>query len=172
MRLPKPKEKVWIRLWWYKKMPSVEEVGLKVAGKGAAPPTFAPSITSTQLRTSSDTHLFNYFADSSLLLSNVAWINLGSLANWLSVLITPIYGIMARSNGIKMHWLLFSATQSWSQWHSRRHSPAISVDILHLSFLDFRFLSQKSPAFSTVRENIYIYFNGKQEHKHLKQTLY
>lgn len=111
---------------------------------------------------------FNYFADSSLLLSNVAWINLGFLANWLSVLITPIYGIMAQSNGIKMHWLLFSVTQSRSQWQS----PAVSMGMLHLSFLDFRVLSQKPSAFSTIRENInfFFFFYVKQEHKQLKQN--
>lgn len=114
---------------------------------------------------------FNYFADSSLLLSNVAWINLGSLANWLSVLITPLRGIMAQSNGIKMHWLLFSKTQSRSQWHSRKQSPAMRMDMLHLSFLDLRILSQKPPAFSTIKENNFFFFsNVKQEHKQLRQT--
>lgn len=85
-----------MRLWWYKKMPSVQEAGLKVSGKGAAPPAPAhPSLPDHSKQALALTE-FNCFAASSLLLSNVAWINLGSLANWLSVLIAPIYGIMAQ----------------------------------------------------------------------------
>lgn len=67
----------------------LEEVRLKVTGEGAAPPTLPSPATSIQFKISFGTHSIQLFADSSFLLSNVAQINLGSLANWLSVLISP-----------------------------------------------------------------------------------
>lgn len=42
------------------------------------------------------------------------------------------------------------------------------MDMLHLSFLDLRILSQKPPAFR--ENNFFFFFYVKQEHKQLRQT--